>query len=75
VAKECGGKAIGVILTGMGYDGAKGLLAMRKNGARTIGQDEASSIVYGMPKVAYNIGAVEIQASLNNIPQVICSVL
>ena len=75
VANECGGKAIGVILTGMGYDGAKGLLAMRKNGARTIGQDEASSIVYGMPKVAYNIGAVEIQASLNNIPQVICSIL
>jgi two-component system chemotaxis response regulator CheB len=59
----------------MGYDGAKGLLSMRKKGARTIGQDEASSVVYGMPKVAYNIGAVEIQASLERIPQVICSLL
>lgn len=74
-AKECSGKAIGVILTGMGYDGAKGLLSMRKKGARTIGQDEASSVVYGMPKVAYNIGAVEIQAALEKIPQIICSLL
>lgn len=48
---------------------------MRKKGARTIGQDEASSVVYGMPKVAYNIGAVEIQAPLDRIPQVICSLL
>lgn len=75
VAKECGRNAIGVILTGMGYDGAKGLLSMRKRGARTIGQDEKSSIVYGMPKVAYNIGAVEKQASLDSIPQIIFSVL
>jgi two-component system chemotaxis response regulator CheB len=74
-AKECSEKAIGVILTGMGYDGAKGLLSMRRRGARTIGQDEESSIVYGMPKVAYNIGAVEIQAALDKIPQVICSIL
>lgn len=71
VAKEAGSAAIGVILTGMGYDGAKGLLSMRKNGAKTIGQDEKSSVVYGMPKVAYNIGAVEMQASLDNMPQVI----
>ncbi|WP_186431395.1 chemotaxis response regulator protein-glutamate methylesterase [Clostridium sp. BSD9I1] len=75
VAKECGGNAIGVILTGMGYDGAKGLLSMRRRGARTIGQDEKSSIVYGMPKVAYNIGAVEKQASLDGIPRVIFSIL
>lgn len=68
-------RAIGISLTGMGYDGAKGLLAMRKKGARTIGQDEASSVVYGMPKAAYNIGAVEIQASLENIPRAICSLL
>jgi two-component system chemotaxis response regulator CheB len=71
VAKEAGKAAIGVILTGMGYDGAKGLLSMRNNGARTIGQDEKTCVVYGMPKVAYNIGAVERQASLDNIPQVI----
>lgn len=66
---------IGVILTGMGYDGAKGLLKLRKAGAKTIGQDEASSIVYGMPKVAYEIGAVERQYPLNSISQVICSML
>jgi two-component system chemotaxis response regulator CheB len=71
VAKEAGNKAIGVILTGMGYDGAKGLLNMRKNGARTIGQDEKSCVVYGMPKVAYNIGAVEKQTSLGNIAHLI----
>lgn len=56
--------AIGIILTGMGSDGAKGLLKMRNNGAHTIGQDESTSVVYGMPKVAYNIGAVEKQAPL-----------
>lgn len=67
VAKEAGKDAIGVILTGMGYDGAKGLLSMKRRGALTIGQDENSSIVYGMPKVAYNIGAVNRQLSLDKI--------
>lgn len=71
VAKEVGKNAIGVILTGMGYDGAKGLMSMRRKGARTIGQDEKSCVVYGMPKVAYNIGAVEKQTPLENIPNVI----
>lgn len=71
VAGACGSDAVGVIMTGMGSDGAKGLLAMRQKGARTIGQDEASSIVYGMPKVAYDIGAVERQVSLENIAQAI----
>jgi two-component system, chemotaxis family, protein-glutamate methylesterase/glutaminase len=75
VAKEVGRDAVGVILTGMGYDGAKGLLAMRRKGSRTIGQDEASSVVYGMPKVAYNVGAVEKQASLARIPHVLCSII
>jgi two-component system chemotaxis response regulator CheB len=75
VAKEAGNNAIGVILTGMGYDGAKGLLSMRRKGARTIGQDEKSSVVYGMPKAAYNIGAVERQTSLENIHQLIYSML
>jgi two-component system chemotaxis response regulator CheB len=75
VAKEVGNKAIGIILTGMGYDGAKGLLNMRRKGARTIGQDEKSSVVYGMPKVAFNIGAVEKQASLENIHQLIYAML
>jgi two-component system chemotaxis response regulator CheB len=65
--------SIGVILTGMGADGAKGLLAMRRGGALTIGQNEESSVVYGMPKVACDLGAVEYQSPLNKIPQLLCS--
>jgi len=68
VAKEAGSNSIGIILTGMGNDGAKGLLAMRKVGAHTLGQDENSCVVYGMPKAAFDIGAVEKQVSLGNIP-------
>lgn len=67
VAKIAGANAIGVILTGMGADGAKGLLAMKNAGARTIGQDEASCVVYGMPKVAYDIGAVDKQVPLSKV--------
>lgn len=75
VAKEAKNQAIGIILTGMGSDGAKGLLSMKRNGAFTIGQDEASSVVYGMPKVAYNIGAVNKQVPLNNIPALLLTIL
>lgn len=75
VAKEAGKDGVGVLLTGMGYDGARGLLAMRRKGARTIGQDEASSVVYGMPKVAFDIGAVEKQVALGNITQVLFKML
>jgi Chemotaxis response regulator containing a CheY-like receiver domain and a methylesterase domain len=75
VAKEAGKNAVGVILTGMGYDGAKGLLTMRRKGARTIGQDEQSCVVYGMPKVAFDIGAVEMQAPLSNIPNMLLTIL
>jgi two-component system chemotaxis response regulator CheB len=75
VAKEAGQKAIGVILTGMGYDGAKGLLAMRRKGARTLGQDEKSSVVYGMPKVAFEIGAVERQIPLESMAQTFMTLL
>ena len=57
----------GVILTGMGKDGAAGLLAMRQAGGRTLGQDEATSVVYGMPKAAYEIGAVERQYALHRL--------
>lgn len=69
VAKIAGANAIGVILTGMGGDGARGLLAMRNAGAKTIGQNEESCVVYGMPKVAYDIGAVEKQLPLDQIAQ------
>jgi len=72
VAKD---KALGIILTGMGGDGAKGLLAMRNAGARTIGQDESTCIVYGMPKVAYDIGAVEYQEKLPDIAKRTYSIL
>lgn len=69
VAKASGKNAIGVIMTGMGYDGVKGLLEMRKAGAGTLGQDEESSVVYGMPKVAYDVGAVEERLPLSKIAQ------
>ena len=65
VAAAARSQAVGVILTGMGKDGARGLLAMREAGARTIGQDEQSSVVYGMPKAAVEIGAVAKQVSLH----------
>ena len=64
-------KMVGIIMTGMGQDGATGLLAMRKKGAYTIGQDKESSVVYGMPGVAHNIGAVMIQASCENVSNVL----
>lgn len=67
VARVAGSDALGIILTGMGGDGAKGLLAMRKAGARTIGQDESTCVVYGMPKVAYDLGAVEYQEKVSDI--------
>jgi len=67
VASVAGRNAVGVLLTGMGADGAKGLTDMRKAGAHTIGQDEASCVVYGMPMVAYNMGGVVEQLPLNSI--------
>lgn len=75
VAKVAGKQALGVILTGMGADGAEGLLEMRSKGAFTVGQDESSCVVYGMPCKAYEKGAVVTQASLLEIPKVILSYL
>lgn len=75
VALSAGASALGVILTGMGADGAKGLLAMRQAGARTLGQDEASSVVYGMPRAAWQMGAVERQLSLEAIAGVITALV
>jgi two-component system, chemotaxis family, protein-glutamate methylesterase/glutaminase len=67
VAELAGRNAVGVILTGMGRDGASGLLKMRNAGARTVGQNEKTCVVYGMPRVAYEIGAVEQQLPLGSI--------
>lgn len=75
VAQNAKDRALGIILTGMGGDGAKGLLAMRKAGARTIGQDESSCVVYGMPRVAYELGAVECQEKLTDIAKKTYAVL
>ena len=67
VARECASHAVGVLLTGMGRDGANGLLAMHEKGAYTLGQDEESSVVYGMPMEAYKLGAVDKQGNLEQI--------
>jgi two-component system chemotaxis response regulator CheB len=75
VAEVAKDKAVGVILTGMGNDGAAGLLEMHRVGAITIGQDEMSSIVYGMPKAAYEMGAVTYQVGLSQMAGKIYSVL
>ncbi len=75
VAKKVGRNAVGIIMTGMGRDGASGLLEMRNAGAFTIGQDKESCVVYGMPMVAYDIGGVCIQASCTNISNVLLNQL
>src|SRR5258706_12846466 len=67
VADVAGARAIGVIMSGMGRDGVKGLKAMREAGASTLGQDAASSAVYGMPKAAFEVGAVERQVPLGRL--------
>jgi two-component system chemotaxis response regulator CheB len=69
VAKVAGGNSIGAILTGMGGDSAQGMMAMKKAGAFTIAQDEASCVVFGMPKEAIKIGAVDKILPLAQIPQ------
>lgn len=69
VAKLKGINSLGIILTGMGGDGANGLLAMKQNGSITIGQDKKTSVVYGMPAVAHSIGAVDYQLPLEEIPR------
>ena len=69
VAQYAGANAIGVILTGMGADGAQGMLRMKEGGAKTIAQDEASCVVFGMPKEAIRLGAVDRVVPLELIPQ------
>ena len=69
VTEVVGADSLGIILTGMGRDGASGLLAMRQRGARTLGQSEASCVIYGMPRVAKEFGAVESEMSLDRIAE------
>jgi two-component system, chemotaxis family, protein-glutamate methylesterase/glutaminase len=71
VAKFAGRNALGVIMTGMGDDGARGLLEMRQAGAHTLAQDEESCVVFGMPKEAIKLGAAERIVSLSQIPELI----
>ncbi len=66
-------RALGVILTGMGSDGAGGMLAMREAGARTVAQDEATCVVYGMPRAAVELGGVERQLPLGDVPAAIAA--
>ena len=75
VAKSAGPNAVGVILTGMGADGAKGLLAMRESGSYTLAQDEKSCVVFGMPKEAINMGAVHKVVPLSQMAQSIAASL
>jgi len=74
VAKFAGANAVGIIMTGMGDDGAKGLKEMHDCGAKTYAQDEESCVVYGMPKEAVKLGAVDQLISLRNIPDVIAKI-
>jgi two-component system chemotaxis response regulator CheB len=74
-AKTFGGSTLGVILTGMGQDGAHGLKSLRDTGARTLGQDEASCVVYGMPKVAFEVGGVEKQLPLDRMADAMISLV
>jgi two-component system chemotaxis response regulator CheB len=75
VAKAAGANAVGVILTGMGSDGARGLLAMREAGAHTIAQDEETSIVYGMPKEAAALGGAAQVLPLEEIAEAACTAI
>jgi two-component system chemotaxis response regulator CheB len=75
VAQAAGNHAVGVLLTGMGTDGAKGLLAMKQAGAITLAQDENTSTVYGMPREAVRLGAVERVVPLGDFPETIAQTL
>lgn len=75
VATYVGANALGIMLTGMGSDGADGMVAMRRAGARTIAQDETTSVVFGMPRVAYERGGAECLLPLGEIPHTVMQLL
>ena len=75
VAQFAGSNVIGVILTGMGADGAQGMLRMKEAGAKTIAQNEESCVVFGMPKEAIKLGAVDRVVPLDRIPHEIVNLV
>jgi two-component system chemotaxis response regulator CheB len=75
LAAECARDVVACLLTGMGRDGADGLLALRRAGARTIAQDEASSVIYGMPREAALLGAAERILPLSEIGAAVCRLI
>ena len=75
VADQIGPNAVGVLMTGMGCDGAQGLLHMKQAGARTVCQDEKTSIVFGMPKEAISLGAADRIVALEEIAQTVVGLL
>ena len=75
VAKYVGNNAVGVVLTGMGNDGADGLVSMRERGARTIAQDESTSVVFGMPKVAFERGGTDKLVPIHKVASEVMSML
>jgi two-component system chemotaxis response regulator CheB len=75
VAKNAGKNAVGVLLTGMGADGAKGMLSMKEKGAFTMAQDEASCVVFGMPKEAIKMGGVNKVVPLTEVSRTIVGAL
>jgi two-component system chemotaxis response regulator CheB len=75
VARTAGANAVGIVLTGMGADGAKGLAALREAGGRTLAQDKASSVVFGMPGEAWKRGGVERLVALDDMARQILALL
>jgi two-component system chemotaxis response regulator CheB len=75
LAESAGRNALGVLLTGMGADGAKGMLALKQAGAFTVAQDEDTAVVFGMPKAAIDLGAAEAVLPLQKVPETILQVL
>lgn len=73
ISKYAGGKALGIIMTGMGDDGARGIKEMRDAGVKTITQDETTCVVYGMPQEAVKLGAIDHEVPLSKIPEMIVS--
>jgi two-component system chemotaxis response regulator CheB len=75
MAQQCAPQSVGVVLTGMGRDGAQGLLKLREKGGRTLAQDQATSLIWGMPKAAVEAGAAERALPIESIAREIVTAL